>query len=469
MKYLNEDFLLSSQTARQLFHEIAAGQPIFDYHTHLPPKKVAENASFESLADIWLNEDHYKWRAMRAAGEPEELITGTQASPREKYDAWARTLPKLVRNPLHHWTHLELKRYFNCDLVLGPETADEVWELASSRLSADDFCVHNILRQFKVDAVGTTDDPVDDLGHHRIFRQDPHPTHLCPTFRPDKATITGDLEGWNHWTEKLSEVSGVRIASAETFLEALKARHKYFHELGGRFSDHDINQFPYAECNTTQAEAIFQKLICETALNPLEAEQWWTYILQHVARWNSDRGWAMQFHIGVLRRPNSRIREKLGADTGHDSVFDDGIITKMAAFLDSLDQKSELPKCIFYHVNPAMMQPIAALMGAFQDGKTAGKMQLGSGWWFLDTLPGMQLQVETLSNLGLLSQFVGMLTDSRSFLSFPRHEYFRRLLCQIIGTDVDQGLIPNEPELLTNLVEAICYKNAQNYFNLPNK
>ncbi|HAV13785.1 MAG TPA: glucuronate isomerase [Opitutae bacterium] len=466
MSYLNENFLLSNATAERLYHEVAAHQPIFDYHTHLSPEEVANNATFGNLADIWLGGDHYKWRAMRAAGEPENLITGKDASPREKFDAWARTVPQLVRNPLHNWTHLELKRYFDCDLVISPATADEIWALANERLGSPDFNTHNLLKKFDVRAVGTTDDPVDTLEHHIAFAKDEHPTKLCPTFRPDKASITADLQGWNEWHQQLSEASGVRINSAETYLEALKVRHDYFHQHGGRFSDHDINHFPYAKCSDHQAEGIYQKLVSETALNAHEAEQWWTYILQHIARLNSARGWAMQFHIGVVRRPNTRIRESLGADTGHDSVYDDGIITKMAPFLDSLDKEEALPKCIFYHVNPAMLHPIAVLMGAFQDGKTPGKMQLGSGWWFLDTLPGMREQIDTLSAVGLLSKFVGMLTDSRSFLSFPRHEYFRRLLCEIVGQDVENGLIPNDKALTDPLIKDICYGNAKSYFNI---
>ncbi|ADE55873.1 glucuronate isomerase [Coraliomargarita akajimensis] len=469
MSYLNDDFLLTSKTAKRLFHEVAANQPIFDYHTHLPPEEVAGNARFGNLADIWLGGDHYKWRAMRAAGEPEELITGTEASPREKFDAWARTIPQTVRNPLHNWTHLELKRYFNCDLILSPETADDIWNIANEQLSDDSFRTHNILKKFKVQAVGTTDDPVDDLQHHIAFAEDAHPTSLCPTFRPDKAMIITSAAEWNEWTTQLSETSGVRISSAASFLDALKARHDFFHQSGGRFSDHDINHFPYAACSDEQAEGIYTKLVAEEPLSALEAEQWWTYVLQHVARWNAARGWAMQFHIGVIRRPNSRIRESLGADTGHDSIYDNGIIEKMAPFLDSLDKEEALPKCIFYHVNPAMLYPIAVLMGAFQDGRVAGKMQLGSGWWFLDTIHGMRTQMETLSSVGLLSKFVGMLTDSRSFLSFPRHEYFRRILCDLIANDVDNGLIPNDTALLEQLVRGICYDNAVNYFNIPKK
>ncbi len=469
MNYLNDNFLLSNKTSQRLFHEVAANQPIFDYHTHLPPQQIAQNTGFGTLADIWLDGDHYKWRVMRAAGEPEELITGQKTSPREKFNAWARTVPQIVRNPLHNWTHLELKRYFDCDLILNPDTADKIWDLANEQLSDESFHIHNILRKFKVQAVGTTDDPIDKLEHHIAFAQKRHSTRLCPTFRPDKATITNDLEGWNQWTEQLAQTSDVDINNAETFLEALKARHDYFHINGSRFSDHDINHFPYAECTDAQAEDIFQKLVSETALHEQETERWQTYLLQHIARWNAERNWAMQFHIGVIRRPNTRIREKLGADTGHDSIYDDSIITKMAPFLDSLDKEKALPKCIFYHVNPAMLYPIAVLMGAFQDGKTAGKMQLGSGWWHLDTIHGMRMQMETLSSVGLLSKFVGMLTDSRSFLSFPRHEYFRRILCQLIGSDVENGLIPDDTELLNDLIEGICYTNALNYFNISSK
>lgn len=467
MNYLNSDFLLSTPTARRLYHEVAAHQPIFDYHTHLCPREIAENSGFGDLTDIWLRGDHYKWRAMRAAGEPESLITDQDADPRERFHAWARTVPKLVRNPLHHWTHLELKRYFDCDLVLSPETADDIWEIAGARLGADDFRVQSIIKDFKVRVIGTTDDPVDSLEYHQAFAAQSSETRLCPTFRPDRATLTADFTAWNAWTDALAESSEVRVDSAASFLEALERRHAFFHENGSRISDHDINLFPYAECSDFQAEAIFKKLRSETALDAGEAEQWWTYVLQHVGRWNAKRGWVMQFHIGVIRRPNTRIRESLGADTGHDSMYDEAIIQKMAAFLDSLDKESSLPKCVFYHVNPAMLYPIGVLMGAFQDGSVAGKMQLGSGWWFLDTIHGMRMQMETLSSIGLLSQFVGMLTDSRSFLSFPRHEYFRRILCQLIAEDVDAGLIPNDNALLDKLIADICYGNADAYFNIP--
>lgn len=468
MSYLNDNFLLSNETAERLFHEVAANQPIFDYHTHLSPEQIAQNQPFGNIADIWLGEDHYKWRAMRAAGVPEDLITHPNADPRDQFDAWARTVPQLLRNPLHHWTHLELKRYFDCDLVLSPDTANAIWELTNQKLADEQFRPQQILKDFKIEAVGTTDDPADDLRNHLALNQSDHPTRLCPTFRPDRAMLTGDLQGWNAWADTIAQLSGIRVTDATSYLDALKSRHDFFHQCGGRFSDHDVNHFPYAPCSDKEADGIFQKLHSETALSALENEQWWTYILQHVARWNAARGWAMQFHIGVIRRPNTRIREQLGADTGHDSVYDNGIIEKMAPFLDSLDREGALPKCIFYHVNPAMLHPIAVLMGAFQDGKVAGKMQLGSGWWFLDTIDGMRLQMNTLSSVGLLSKFVGMLTDSRSFLSFPRHEYFRRLLCDIIGRDVAAGLIPDDEDVLDSLIADICVGNAKNYFNLPN-
>ncbi|MEN8661115.1 MAG: glucuronate isomerase [Lentimonas sp.] len=466
MSYLNEDFLLSNKTAQRLYHDVAAHQPIFDYHTHLSPQAIAENAGFGNLADIWLEGDHYKWRAMRAAGVPEELVTNLDADPKERFMAWARTIPQAVRNPLHHWTHLELKHYFDCDLVLSESTADAIWEIANAKLSEDAFRTQNILKDFKIYGIGTTDCPLDKLEHHRAFAQSDHPTKLCPTFRPDGAMMTAELQAWNQWADKLAALTGNQVNNANEYLDALKQRHDYFHANGGRFSDHDVNHFPYAACSDKEANTIFNKLRAEEALSAHEDEQWRTYILQNVARWNAAKGWAMQFHIGVIRRPNTRIREKLGADTGHDAMYDDSIITKMAPFLDSLDQEEALPKCVFYHVNPAALYPIAVMMGAFQDGKIAGKMQLGSGWWHLDTLHGMQNQMDTLSSVGLFPRFIGMLTDSRSFLSFPRHEYFRRLLCNIVGNDVATGLIPDDNELTDQLVKDICFNNAKNYFNI---
>ena len=466
MKYLNKDFLLPNKTSQRLFHEVAAEQPIIDYHCHLPPEEVSGDVSFESITDIWLGGDHYKWRAMRAAGEPEELVTG-DADPKDKFLAWARTVPQAVRNPLHHWTHLELKRCFDCDLVLSPDTAEEIWELTNAKLAEPDFTTQNILKKFDVRVVGTTDDPIDSLEHHKAFADSGHPTKMCPTYRPDKSMITTDLAAWNTWTDKLGEVTGKSLDSAGDLINALKQRHDYFHENGCRLTDHGLEAVPYIACSDADAETIFKKLRNGDAPSEKEAEQWMTFILQHVGRWNAEKGWTMQFHIGPIRSNNSRMSKLLGPDTGYDSMLDEPVARKAIGLIDSLESEDALPKCIFYHINPAMLYTFGTLMGSFQDGKTAGKMQLGSGWWHVDTLHGMRSQIETLSSVGLLSQFVGMLTDSRSFLSYPRHEYFRRLLCNIVGNDVEAGLIPDDKALLDNLISNICYKNADRYFGFP--
>lgn len=467
MSYLHENFLLPNKTAQRLFHEVAADQPIMDYHCHLPPEAVAGNARFPDLAEIWLGGDHYKWRAMRAAGEPEELVTG-DAAPKEKFDAWARTVPQTVRNPLHHWAHLELKRYFNTDLVLSPKTADEIWELANARLSEDSFNVHNICKQFDIRAIGTTDDPVDALDHHAAHNAGDLKTKMFPTFRPDKAMITTNLDAWNQWTDRLASVSGKDLQSSADFVDELKSRHDFFHEAGCRLTDHGLENCPFVACSDVEAETIFKNLRAGQAPSADEAEQWMTYIMQQVGRWNAAKGWTMQFHLGALRNANTNMFKKLGPDTGYDAVFDEPIIRKLAGFLDSLAITEELPKCIFYHVNTQHLFPLATLMGCYQDGSVPGKMQLGSGWWHVDTLDGMRQQMEALSSLGLFSRFVGMLTDSRSFLSFPRHEYFRRIVCSIIGSDVEAGLIPDDKDLLDTLIADICYNNAKNYFKFPN-
>jgi len=467
MSYLHENFLLPNKTAQRLFHEVAANQPIMDYHCHLPPEAVAGNARFPDLAEIWLGGDHYKWRAMRASGEPEELITGKESSPKEKFDAWARTVPQTVRNPLHHWTHLELKRYFDTDLVLSPKTADEIWELSNAKIAEKSFNVHNICKQFDIRVIGTTDDPIDSLEHHIAFNATDNKTKMFPTYRPDKAMITTNIAAWNEWTDKLANVCERTLETAADFISALKERHEYFHEHGCRLTDHGLELCPFVPCNDQQAEALYKKLRSSEGLNPVEAEQWMTYILQHVAEWNHEAGWTMQYHIGPIRNNNTPMFKKLGPDTGYDSMLDEPVARKFVAFLDSLAIKDALPKSIFYHINPTQLYPLATLMGSYQGGGIAGKMQLGSGWWHVDTLDGMRTQMEVLSSVGLFSKFVGMLTDSRSFLSFPRHEYFRRLVCNIVGTDVEAGLIPDDTELLNSLIEGICYKNAESYFNFP--
>ncbi len=466
MSYLHENFLLPNKTAQRLFHEVAASQPIMDYHCHLPPEAIARNARFPNLAEIWLGGDHYKWRAMRAAGEDESLITG-DADPKDKFDAWARTVPQTVRNPLHHWTHLELKRYFKTNLVLSPKTANEIWELTNAQIENDSFNVHNICEDFNIHAIGTTDDPIDSLEHHITHNATAHQTKIFPTYRPDKAMLTANIQGWNEWTDALANVSGLTINSAITFVEALKARHDYFHEHGCRLTDHGLELCPYIPCSNEDAEAIYKKLRSGLALDTNEAEQWMTFILQHVARWNAAKGWTMQFHIGSIRNNNTGMFKKLGPDSGYDSMLDEPVARKFVAFLDSLALTDELPKSIFYHLNPNQLYPLATLMGSYQDGSVPGKMQLGSGWWHVDTMDGMRTQMEVLSSVGLFSKFVGMLTDSRSFLSFPRHEYFRRLICNIIGNDVEAGLIPDDKAMLDTLIADICFGNAKRYFNFP--
>lgn len=466
MNYLHENFLLPNKTAQRLFHEVAASQPIMDYHCHLPPEAIAGNARFPNLAEIWLGGDHYKWRAMRAAGEDESLITG-DADPKDKFDAWARTVPQTVRNPLHHWTHLELKRYFKTNLVLSPKTANEIWELTNAQIENDSFNVHNICEDFNIHAIGTTDDPIDSLEHHIAHNATAHQTKIFPTYRPDKAMLTANVQGWNEWTDALANVSGLTINSAITFVEALKARHDYFHEHGCRLTDHGLELCPYIPCSNEDAEAIYKKLRSGLALDTNEAEQWMTFILQHVARWNAAKGWTMQFHIGSIRNNNTGMFKKLGPDSGYDSMLDEPVARKFVAFLDSLALTDELPKSIFYHLNPNQLYPLATLMGSYQDGSVPGKMQLGSGWWHVDTMDGMRTQMEVLSSVGLFSKFVGMLTDSRSFLSFPRHEYFRRLVCNIIGNDVEAGLIPDDKAMLDTLIADICFGNAKRYFNFP--
>lgn len=466
MSYLHENFLLPNKTAQRLFHEVAASQPIMDYHCHLPPEAIARNARFPNLAEIWLGGDHYKWRAMRAAGEDESLITG-DADPKDKFDAWARTVPQTVRNPLHHWTHLELKRYFKTNLMLSPKTANEIWELTNAQIENDSFNVHNICEDFNIHAIGTTDDPIDSLEHHITHNATAHQTKVFPTYRPDKAMLTANIQGWNEWTDALANVSGLTINSAITFVEALKARHDYFHEHGCRLTDHGLELCPYIPCSNEDAEAIYKKLRSGLALDTNEAEQWMTFILQHVARWNAAKGWTMQFHIGSIRNNNTGMFKKLGPDSGYDSMLDEPVARKFVAFLDSLALTDELPKSIFYHLNPNQLYPLATLMGSYQDGSVPGKMQLGSGWWHVDTMDGMRTQMEVLSSVGLFSKFVGMLTDSRSFLSFPRHEYFRRLICNIIGNDVEAGLIPDDKAMLDTLIADICFGNAKRYFNFP--
>jgi glucuronate isomerase len=466
MSFINKDFLLASPTARRLYHEFAANQPIIDYHCHLPPREVAGDKRWEDLAEIWIGGDHYKWRAMRAAGVPERCCTG-DASPKEKFMAWARTIPKAVRNPHYHWTHLELKRHFDCDLVFSEKTAEAIWEIGKAKLAEPAFSAQGILKKFGVAVLGTTDDPTDSLEHHRAFAASGHPTKMFPTFRPDKAMKTDDPAAWNAWTDRLGAAANREIGSFGSFVEALADRHAFFHEAGCRLSDHGIDFCPFAPATEQELARIFDAVRSGRPVGAEDAERWATAILERVGRWNAAKGWTMQIHLGALRNANSRMFARLGPDAGFDSLHDEPVIRKLARFMDRLEAGSELPRMIFYHVNPAFFYPLATLMASFQDGSVPGKMQLGSAWWHLDTLDGMRAQIDVLSSVGLLGQFVGMLTDSRSFLSFPRHEYFRRLLCEIVGGEVDSGLIPDDAGLLGDLIRGICHENAKAFFRFP--
>jgi glucuronate isomerase len=461
--FVHDDFLLPTATAKRLYHEVAAGCPIIDYHCHLPPAEIASNRRFANLTEVWLGGDHYKWRAMRSNGVSEDLITG-DAPAREKFQAWAESVPMTYRNPLHHWTHLELARCFGIFDVLDGDTAESTWTRANARLAEPGFCVRSLLDQFRVEVVGTTDDPVDSLEFHVAIRAENLGTRVVPTFRPDRAMAVEDPPAWNDWVERLAERSETTIADFPDLLNALRARHDFFHDLGARSSDHGLSWCPCADATDAELGAIFRRVRSGDPVTGVDREKFATRILLETGRWNHARGWVMQLHLGAQRNNNSRMLAKLGRDTGFDSIGDWPQTESLAGFLDRLDRDNSLPRTILYNVNPKDNYPLASMLGNFQDGSIPGKIQFGSGWWFLDQLEGMTWQINALSQLGLLSRFVGMLTDSRSFLSFPRHEYFRRLLCRILGEDVENGLIPSAWEPLRRMVDGICHTNARDYF-----
>lgn len=465
MPFIHDDFLLETQQARRLYHEVAAGLPIIDYHCHLSPKDVAEDRRFTNLFDIWLAGDHYKWRAMRTAGVPESHCTG-DAEPYEKFLAFARTLPLALRNPLYHWSHLELKRYFNIEVLLDESSAEEIWQQAQDVLQSPDFSARRVLRQFRVEMVGTTDDPADPLPWHEQLAGENLPVRVLPSYRPDPAMQVADVVAWNAWVDKLALTADTRIDSAQTLLEALKKRHHAFDALGCRLSDHGLECALYAPCTDAEATLIFKKTRDGTQPDARETEQFGTWILQHIGRWNAESGWAMQLHLGALRNNRTLLFNQLGRDIGCDSIGDAPQAQKLSAFLDSLDREGMLPKTILYNLNPSDNYVFATMIGNFQDGKTPGKIQYGSGWWFLDQLDGMRWQLDALSTQGLLGCFIGMLTDSRSFMSYPRHEYFRRLLCNILGDDMARGLLPDDHQRIAPLVKNICYDNIKKYLHL---
>ena len=465
MAFIHDDFLLSSDSARRLYHTFAENEPMIDYHNHLPPQDIAEDRVFKNLFEIWLAGDHYKWRAMRANGVPEKFITG-DATPFEKFQAWAKTVPHTVRNPLYHWTHLELKRYFGIDDLLSEKTAISIWERTCAQLDKKESSARNILKKFKVRALCTTDDPVDDLAHHRKCADDGFEVGVYPTFRPDKALAVHQPESWNAWCDKLSAASGIEVKNYDSLLAALKQRHDFFHSIGGRLSDHGLNYCHASFISDNAAERIFQKARSGTAADAVEQDQFASNIMLHIGRLNAAQGWTMQLHLGPVRNNNSRLAREIGADVGCDSIGDWPQAETLSRFLDQLNTENALPKTVLYNVNPAANYVFGTMAGNYADGTTPGKVQFGSGWWFVDQKEGMEWQINALSNLGLLSRFIGMLTDSRSFMSFPRHEYFRRTLCNLVGSDLEAGLIPNDDDLVGPMIQNICYANAKAYLGL---
>ncbi len=465
MSFIHDDFLLSSAAARRLYHEFAKDEPILDYHNHLPPKDIAQDRQFANLFEIWLEGDHYKWRAMRANGVSEEFVTG-KASPRDKFLAWAKTVPHTLRNPLYHWTHLELKRYFGINTLLDEKSAAAIWEQTEAMLAKPAMSAKNILRTQKVKALCTTDDPADPLPFHEQCASDGFEIGVYPTFRPDKSYAVHQPEMWNAWRGKLSAVSGIEVKDYASLLDALKKRHDDFHAIGGRLSDHGLNVAHANPCSDVEAQRIFAKAMSGSAATPQEMDQFASNIMLHVGRLNAAKAWTMQLHLGPIRNNNSRLLKQIGADVGVDSIGDWPQAEPLSKFLDTLDAENALPKVVLYNVNPALNYVFATMIGNFMDGTIPGKMQFGSGWWFLDQKEAMEWQINALSNLGLLSRFIGMLTDSRSFMSFPRHEYFRRTLCNLLGRDMESGEVPCDFDLVGGMVRNICFANAREYLGL---
>ncbi|HER08578.1 MAG TPA: glucuronate isomerase [Bacteroides sp.] len=462
-KFLDKDFLLENDTASRLYHEVASKMPIIDYHCHLMPAQIADDINFENLTQIWLAGDHYKWRAMRANGVDEKYCTG-DAPDRDKFMKWAETVPDTIRNPLYHWTHLELQRYFGIHELLNPDSAEAIYRQANELLATEEFRVRSLIRKMNVEVICTTDDPVDTLEYHRKIREDGFETTVLPAWRADKAMAVEDPDFYNRYLEKLESASGTSISTYMDLLTALSNRHDFFHEMGCRVSDHGMETFYADDFDHQEIERIFLKIRKGRKLNKQEIGQFRSAMLIELAVMDHEKDWVQQFHVGALRNNNTRRFHELGPDTGFDSIGDFKLARTLSMFLDRLDQREQLAKTILYNLNPGDNALMVTMAYNFNDGMTPGKIQHGSGWWFLDQKYGMTDQINTLSSLGLLSRFVGMLTDSRSFLSYPRHEYFRRILCNLVGTDVEKGEIPDDPRLLKNLISNVCYHNAKNYF-----
>ncbi len=463
--FLDKDFLLQSDTARMLYHEHAAKMPIIDFHCHLIPEMVAKDYRFRSITELWLGGDHYKWRAMRTNGVPERYCTGTDTSDWEKFEKWAQTVPYTLRNPLYHWTHLELKTAFGIEKLLNPDTAREIFDECNEKLASPEFSARGLMRRYNVEVVCTTDDPADSLEHHIATRDSGFEIKMLPAWRPDKAMAVENPAAYRAYIEKLAAAADINIARFADMVDALQRRHDFFESMGCRLSDHGIEEFYADDYTEAEVESIFAKVMSGNELTAVETRKFKSAMMVVFGEMDADSGWTQQFHYGAIRDNNSRMFRLLGPDTGFDSIGEFNTAKTMARFLDRLDSRGKLAKTIIYNLNPCANEVIATMLGNFQDGSVPGKIQFGSGWWFNDQKDGMERQMNSLSLLGLLSRFVGMVTDSRSFLSYPRHEYFRRTLCNLLGRDVENGEIPfGEIERVKGMVEDISYYNAKRYF-----
>jgi glucuronate isomerase len=462
--FLDENFLLNNKTSQQLYHEFAKQMPVIDYHCHLSAKQIAEDFQFENITQAWLNGDHYKWRAMRANGVDEYFITGN-ASDWEKFEKWADTVPYTMRNPLYHWTHLELQRYFNIDKILNKNSAKDIYEECNAKLITPEFSVKNLLRKLNVRLVCTTDDPVDSLNYHQQIKTDGFEIRTLPAFRPDAAMNVDEPSAFIDYINKLKKISCLQINSFEDYINALKKRHDFFAENGCTVSDHGLEKMYAEDYMEIEIKNIFDKIYSGRLLIDEEKNYFKSALLYKFAEWDHEKNWVQQYHLGALRNNNSRLLEQIGADAGLDSIGDFSQAKSLSKFLNRLDSNNKLAKTILYNLNPSDNEMMATMVGNFNDGSVAGKMQWGSAWWFLDQKDGMTRQLNALSNMGLLSRFVGMLTDSRSFLSFPRHEYFRRILCNLFGEEIENGELPNDIKWIGKIIQDICFNNAKNYFN----
>lgn len=463
-KFLGKNFLLTTETSERLYHEYAKDMPIIDYHCHLPPQQIADDLQFGNLTQAWLYGDHYKWRAMRANGVDEEYCTGAK-SDWEKFQKWAETVPYTVRNPLYHWTHLELQRYFDVHDILNADTAKRIYDECTEKLRSPEYSVRNLLRKMNVKLVCTTDDPVDSLEHHRKLSDEGFEIPILPAFRPDQAMNVISAPGFNAYVRNLEKITSIAISSFDDFLYALQNRHDFFASMGCIVSDHGLEKIYADDFTGSEINSIFNKIHGGKELNEDEQLKFRSAMLIHFAEWDWEKGWVQQFHLGALRNNNSRMMHTLGPDTGWDSIGDFAQGKALAKFLDKLDSNNKLAKTVLYNLNPSDNELMATMIGNFNDGSVAGKVQWGSAWWFLDQKDGMKKQLNTLSNMGLCSKFIGMLTDSRSFLSFPRHEYFRRILCELFGQEIESGELPHDIPWIGKIIQDICYHNNKEYFN----